>query len=189
MGMLSRAELERMGFASIGLGVQVSDKASFHGASRISLGNHVRIDDFCVLSAGAGGIRIGDYVHVAVYSSLIGAAVIEVGDFANVSSRVAIYSSSDDFSGSAMTNPTVSAEFTSVAQAPVYVGRHAVIGAGCVVLPGVRIGEGAAVGALSLVKRDCEEFTIYAGTPARAIGSRSRQLLELEQRFLASLRG
>lgn len=35
--MLGRADLQRMGFAFDGLGVQVSDKASFYGASRISL--------------------------------------------------------------------------------------------------------------------------------------------------------
>ena len=59
MGLLSRAELEGMGFAALGDDLRVSDKASFYGVPRISLGDHTRIDDFCVLSAGSGGIRIG----------------------------------------------------------------------------------------------------------------------------------
>jgi galactoside O-acetyltransferase len=88
MGLLSRAELDRMGFAALGEGLRVSDKASFYGASRIELGDHTRIDDFCVLSAGTGGIQIGRHVHVAVYTSLIGAGRIELGDFCNLSSRV-----------------------------------------------------------------------------------------------------
>ena len=66
MGVLNRVAVETMGFASVGQNVQISDKASFYGASRITLGNNVRIDDFCVLSAGIGGIAIGNYIHIAV---------------------------------------------------------------------------------------------------------------------------
>jgi galactoside O-acetyltransferase len=99
MAMLPASDVQRLGFERVGLNAQISDKASFYGASRISLGNNVRIDDFCVLSAGAGGISIGDHVHIAVYSSLIGAGRITLSDFCNISSRVAIYSSSDDYSG------------------------------------------------------------------------------------------
>lgn len=52
-----------------------------------------------------------------------------------------------------MTNPMVPVEFTNVTHADVNIGRHVIIGSGSVVLPGVTIGEGAAVGALSLVKK------------------------------------
>lgn len=189
MAMLGRAELERMGFAALGRDVQLSDRAAVYGASRIALGDHARIDDFCVLSAGEGGIAIGQHVHVAVFCSLIGAARIELEDFAGLSSRVSIYSSSDDYTGSALTNPTVPAEFTRVEHSPVRVGRHVIVGAGSVILPGVNLHDGSAVGALSLVTRDCEAFTVYSGVPARRVGPRSRQLLEAERRYLASRRG
>jgi dTDP-4-amino-4,6-dideoxy-D-glucose acyltransferase len=185
MGLLSRAELERMGFAALGDELKVSDKASFYGVSRIALGNHTRIDDFCVLSAGAGGIRIGKHVHVAVYTSLIGAGSIELGDFCNLSSRVSIYSSSDDYSGRTMTNPTVSDEYKDVQHASVRLGRHVIIGSGAVILPGLTIEDGVAVGALSLVREDCRAFGVYAGQPARRLRERERGLLELEQAFLA----
>jgi galactoside O-acetyltransferase len=186
MAALNRAELERMGFAALGNNVQLSDRAAVHGASRIALGDHVRIDDFCVLSAGEGGIAIGRHVHVAVFCSLMGSARIELQDFSGLSSRVSVYSSSDDYTGAALTNPTVPAEFTQVQHAPVRVGRHVIIGAGSVILPGVSLREGAAVGALSLVSKDCEEFTVYSGVPARRVGPRSRALLDAERRFLAS---
>jgi galactoside O-acetyltransferase len=184
VGFCSEAELAGLGFARLGRGVKISSKASIYNAHRITIGDDVRIDDFCVLSAGAGGISIGSHVHVAVFCSLIGAGSITLGDFCNLSSRVSIYSSSDDYSGQRMTNPTVPAEFTGVAHADVSIGRHAIIGAGSVVLPGVVLGEGAAVGALSLVKEDCEAFGIYAGAPARHIGGRRRDLLELEAQLL-----
>ena len=189
MAMLGRAAVQRMGFASVGANVQISDKASFYGVGRIALGNNVRIDDFCVLSAGAGGISIGQHVHIAVYSSLIGAGKISLSDFCNVSSRVSIYSSSDDYSGATMTNPTVPSEYTGVTHADVFLGRHVIVGSGSVILPGVTLEVGVAVGALSLVTKSCTAFGIYSGNPARRISDRKRDLLELEQRFMANRAG
>jgi len=150
MPFLSPEALERMGFEELGAEVFVSEQASIHGASRIRLGSHVRIDDFCVLSAGSGGIEIGSYVHIAAYSSIIGAGRVSVGDFANISSRVAIYSSSDDYSGVSMTNPMVPDAYKSVDHRPVTIGRHVIVGSGSVVLPGVHLAEGVAIGALGL---------------------------------------
>lgn len=184
--MLSREAIQTLGFASVGKNVQISDRASFYGVTRIVLGNNVRIDDFCVLSAGDGGIKVGDYVHIAVYSSLIGSGRITLSDFCNISSRVAIYSSNDDYSGATLTNPTVPSEYTGVTHADVFLGKHVIVGSGSVILPGVTLEDGVAVGALSLVHRNCEAFGIYAGNPARRIKERKRDLLELEQQFMAS---
>lgn len=183
MSFYSRSELDSIGFRAVGEDVLVSRRASFYGVDRICLGNHVRIDDFCVLSAGEGGIVLGDYIHVAVYSSMIGQGRITLEDFVNVSSRVAIYSSNDDYSGGAMTNPMVPVEYTNVQAAAVLVGRHAIVGSGSVVLPGVSIGEGVAIGALSLVNRDCLPFGIYVGAPAKLVKERKRDLLDLERRL------
>lgn len=187
MAMLSREAIEQMGFAAVGENVQISDRASFYGTDRIALGSNVRIDDFCVISAGSGGIKIGQHVHIAVYSSLIGAGKIELSDFCNISSRVSIYSSNDDYSGATMTNPTVPSDYTGVTHADVFLGKHVIVGSGSVILPGVMLEEGVAVGALSLVSKSCAAFGIYAGNPARRISERKRDLLELERLFLSSL--
>ncbi|MFU8787388.1 MAG: acyltransferase [Methylobacter sp.] len=186
MGLLSRELIGEMGFASVGDNVNISDRASFYNPSKISLGNNVRIDDFCVLSAGAGGISIGNNVHIAVFSSLIGAGKITLSDFCNISSRVSIYSSNDDYSGISMTNPTLPSQFTGVTHADVLLGKHVIVGCGSVILPGIILEEGVAVGALSLITKNCRAFGIYAGSPARRIKERKRDLLELEQAFLFS---
>jgi acetyltransferase-like isoleucine patch superfamily enzyme len=44
------------------------------------------------------------------------------------------------------------------------------------ILPGVRIGEGAVVGAGSVVTKDLEPFKLYGGVPAKIIGSRNKNL-------------
>lgn len=183
MSFLDKDIIDRMGFLSVGQNVRLSEHASFHGASRLSIGDNVRIDDFCVLSAGAGGIRIGKNVHLAAFTSLMGAGSIHLDDYSGLSARVSIYSSSDDYSGAAMTNPTVPTEFTNVFHADVYVGKHVIVGCGSVVMPGVRLEEGVVIGALSFVDDDCMAFGIYAGVPVRRIKERRRDFLKLEHRF------
>ena len=177
--------MEKLGFAALGKNVLISDRASFYNCSNISLGNNVRIDDFCVLAAGVGGITIGSYVHIAVTSTLIGSGRITMADFSGLSSRVSIYSSSDDYSGTTMTNPMIPSKYTGVLHADVYLGRHVIVGCGSVILPGVTLEDGVAVGALSLVNKDCKAFGIYSGNPARRINDRKRDLLELEKLFRA----
>jgi dTDP-4-amino-4,6-dideoxy-D-glucose acyltransferase len=181
----SQQELSSLGLNDFGERVRLSRKASLYGAGGISLGSDVRIDDFAVLAAGEGGVQIGSYVHIAVFCSLQGRARIELGDFSGLSSRVSIYSSSDDYSGQWLTNPTVPADLSEVTHAEVIVGRHVIVGAGSVILPGAILEQGAAVGALSLVRGRCREFGIYFGSPARKIAERRRDLLELEARLRA----
>lgn len=175
------SELSGMGFAFVGKNVLLSRKASFYNPERISVGDFTRVDDFCVLSAGQGGITIGRNVHIAVYTSLIGQGEIKIGDFANLSSRVAIYSSNDDYSGEHMSNPTVDSKYTNVYSAPVIIGKHVIVGSGSVILPNITLGDGAVIGALSLVNKDCAAFRIYGGVPARYLKDRSRTLLTLAE--------
>lgn len=188
MSFYSPDELEKLGLRSYGENVLISRKSSLYNAGAIDIGSHVRIDDFCVLSAGAGGIAIGSFVHVAVYVSMIGAGRIVLEDYSCLSGRVAIYSSNDDYSGDHLTNPMVPDTYRGVTSADVVIGRHALIGAGAVVLPGVTIGEGAAIGAMSFVRTDCDAFGIYVGAPARRVKARKRRLLELESLHQAQLR-
>jgi len=187
MSIYSDVELRQLGFAKLGENVRISKKASFYGIERISIGSNVRIDDFCVLSAGKGGIEIGSFIHIAVYTSLIGGGKITLSDFCNISSRVSIYSSNDDYSGEFMSNPMVPEEYTNVTTDSVVVGKHTIIGSGTVVLPGVVLGEGVAIGALSLENRDADPFSIIAGNPARKIKDRSKGLLEKESAFQSKL--
>lgn len=177
-------ELSQIGLKYFGDNVLISRKASFYGVTRITIGNNVRIDDFCVLSAGKGGIEIGNYVHIAVFSLLMGEGKITLQDYCGISSRASIYSSNDDYTGEFMSNPTVPSQFTNVIHADVKICRHALIGSGSVILPGVTLEEGAVVGALSLVNKDCEGFYIYKGNPAKKIVKRSDELLNIERKFL-----
>lgn len=172
----SEDELKLLGLKSYGEDVRVSRKCSIYGPEEIEIGNHVRIDDFCILS---GRIHIGDYIHIAAYSALYaGDAGIEINDFANLSSRVAVYAISDDYLGESMTNPMIPDALKKVQKEKVVIEKHVIIGTGCTILPGVRLAEGSAVGCMSLIKKDTEAWTVYAGIPAGKIKERSRELLK-----------
>lgn len=183
MSYCSPTELAGLGFGAYGDNVLISRQASLYRPELIRIGSNVRIDDFCILSAGAEGIDIGSHVHIACFSSLIGKGNIALEDFSNISSRVSIFSSNDDYSGESMTNPMIPDRFKKVSHGPVRVGQHAIIGCGAIVLPNITLGTGVCIGALSLVTRDCEEFGMYTGIPAKFIKSRSRKLLQVELDF------
>ena len=89
----SDEELLSMGFKSIGKGCMISRKASFYGVGRMSIGNNVRIDDFCILS---GSITLANNIHISAYVALYGAEGIEFEDYTGISARSTIYSAMDD---------------------------------------------------------------------------------------------
>jgi len=184
MAYLSDKQIFKLGFKEVGKNVKISDKSSIHRPEKISIGDNTRIDDFVVISAGDGGIKIGKNIHIAVYTLLMGKGNITVEDYANFSSRVSIYSSNDDYSGKFMTNPTIDRQFTNVDDNDVYIGKHVIVGCGSVILPGAILKEGVAIGALSLVKAGTyKSFNIYAGIPTRLIKKRNTSVVKLENKF------
>jgi galactoside O-acetyltransferase len=174
-----------IGFKSLGSNVKISRKASIYGAENMEIGSNVRIDDFCFLS---GKLRFDGYNHVATGCYLYGSREgIVFEQFAGIAPRVTIHADSDDYSGEWMTNPTVPEEFKNVEHGQVVLKRHVIIGSASVVLPGVVIEEGCAIGAMSMVYKSTTPWTISVGIPCRETKSRSRKLLELESRMLESL--
>ena len=75
-------------------------------------------------------------------------------------------------------------KYLNVTIKPVLIGRHVIIGSGSVILPGVKIGNGSSVGALSLVTKSLEEWGVYLGAPVKRIKARKKDLLEQEKLLL-----
>jgi dTDP-4-amino-4,6-dideoxy-D-glucose acyltransferase len=178
---LTPDQLYGMGFKHIGKNVAISDKAVFYGIENISIGDNSRIDDFAILSAGPAGIEIGRYVHIGCYSCILGKGPVKMGDYSGLSVRVSVFSSSDPYDGSFMTNPCVPDNVRSTVHAPVTLGKHTVIGAGTVILPGTSLPDGCAVGALACVKGLFLKNTILVGTPAKEVNTRRLGIYELEK--------
>ncbi|WP_289769498.1 acyltransferase [Helicobacter bilis] len=165
----------------------ISKKASLYNTERISIGNHVRIDDFAVLT---GDIRIGNFVHIAPGAILAAWRVgIVLEDFCGISYHVKLLAASDDYNGECLTNSTIPERFKSIKASQLILQKHCIVGAGSVILPSSKgLSEGVSVGALSLVSRPTKPFGIYFGNPAKRILERSKNILTLEKEFLEFLK-
>lgn len=173
---LSKEELKTLGLKSYGVNVLISKKASLYDISQISIGNNVRIDDFCILS---GKIALGNYIHISAGTYLYGGDTgIEMKDYSAISSRSAVYAISDDFSGDFLTNSMVDERFRNVIKKRIVIEKYATIGTNVTILPGANVAEGCVIGAMSLVKEYTEPWGIYVGIPCKRIKERSRRILE-----------
>lgn len=181
-GFLSPEELLAYGVADAKeRNILIHSTAVIVDFRNITFGSNIRIDPFVVLSCSH--LTVGDYIHIASGSRVIGKESIEIGDFANISTGVSIFSSSDDYSGRSMTNPMIPEKYKNVSNCPILVGRHAIVGAHSVILPGSILNEGAALGAASLCKGHLEPWSINAGIPAKRLSTRDRTCLDFESMF------
>jgi acetyltransferase-like isoleucine patch superfamily enzyme len=177
----SEEELPLLGLGGYGKNVLISRRAQIYSPDKLHLGDHVRIDDFCVISS-SGGVDIGDYVHIAPFCGLYGGAGIHMMDFSALSSRVALYSVSDDFSGLSLVGPTVPNQYRlGLKSGKITLDKFVVAGTGATIMPGVTAEIGSAIGAHSLVTESCDEWSIYYGNPAKKVCPRNKQLLNLEK--------
>ena len=185
-GYYETEELRTFGFARVGDDVRIARNCTIIGPENIELGDHVRIDAYTSLLCRTGSIRLGSHIHLCTSVMLGGRGGIELGDYSCLSSGARIFSASDLFDGEWMASCNVPAEYTQPKIAPVRGGRHLAIGTNSVVMPGVTIGEGAAVCPLTYVARDLDSWTIYAGIPARRVRDRRRGILNLESQLAAA---
>jgi galactoside O-acetyltransferase len=158
-------------YTNRGLDVRISERAVLKNPDLITLGSHVAIDDYVVITTQAD---IGDYVHIANQVSIIGGrdAKVTLGHFSGIAPGVRIVCAGDDFTGDCLHNPTVQERFRCVVNKPVEIGPMVTIGANTVILPGVKIGIGSTVGAGSVVTKDVLPWSVYVGTPASKIKDR-----------------
>lgn len=174
------------GYRRIGENVTIYPQAKLVLRDGIEIGSNVIIDDFCFIVGGKPGdpiVKIGDYVHIASFTSFTGGGELVLGDFTSYGSGTKIVTGSEYFTeGTCLTNPSVPAPFRQAKRSFVRIGKHSILGLNVTVMPGVTIGEGCAIGANSLVLKDCAPWGVYAGSPARRIGERpGERIYQLEK--------
>jgi len=184
LAFLNEKQLHGMGFGSVGSNVLISDKASIYNQDQIEIGDNSRIDDFCVIS---GKVSIGRNVHIAVFCNVAGGEKgITFEDFSGLAYGCHVFTQSDDYSGRALTNPTVPDIYKEEVKKAIVIGRHSIVGTNSIIFPGVVLAEGTSVSALSVVTKSTKEWSVYFGIPARRIKTRKKDLLRFEEKYLAS---
>lgn len=182
-GYLDEIEIKRLGLKSVGENVLISEKACIYMPEKISIGNNVRIDDFCIL---VGDITLGSYIHISPFASIhgTGGGSVIMEDFSGLGSYATIYAGSDDFNGGTLTNPTVPKEYCKIISGNVVMERHCLVGIKSVLLPKAYMKEGSVLGAMSLLNKKTKPWSVYFGIPACRINERNRGTLECEKNFL-----
>lgn len=170
------------------MGIRFGDNVRIHRTvlffgENVQIGSNVRIDCYSVITSDKPVI-IGSNIHIGAGGHIFGTAGVTIYNFCNISSRCSIFSTSDDYTQGYMTNPTVPEEFKYVTCAPVVIEKHVIVGCGSIIMPGVTLGTGAAVGAQSFVNKNIADFHIVGGTPIKVLGKRNKgRLMEMERLF------
>jgi acetyltransferase-like isoleucine patch superfamily enzyme len=139
----------------------------------INIDEQSQVEGIICFDRNNAAITIGK--RVFMNGSLIAAQKIEIGDDVLISWGVTVVDhNSHAISFSARSQDVVNwrlgkKDWTNVKIAPIKISNKVWIGFNSIILKGVTIGEGAIVGAGSVVTKDVPAWTIVAGNPARVI--------------------
>lgn len=152
------------------------------GIENIEFGKNIIIDDYVLIYAKEK-IKIGDHVHISNFTSITGGDNLNLGDFSAISQGCRILTATDDFKDFGFGNSTIDNQFRNVNSQPINIGNFCIVGANSTVLPGVTIGEGATIGANSVVTKDLEPWGVYIGN--KKVGTRNKEeVLRTYEKFL-----
>lgn len=171
-----------------GKNVTIYSRSKLVWPENIVLGDNCTIDDFAFIAAKKF-TKLGSYVHIASFVSITGGGEFIMGDYSTLSSGVRIFTGTEDLSG--MVGATIPEPYRKARRSYVVIGKHVMVGANSVVLPGVEIPDGAVIGAMSLVLENTKlkPWSIYAGSPVRWLRYRQRETIQKLQAQLEEANG
>lgn len=134
---------------------------------KIAIGRQSNIHFGSLIDAQRGSVVIGDRFSLNPYSILYGAGGITIGNCVRIAAHVVVVSFEHNYR-----NAEVPITQQGITVKPVVIEDDVWLGAGARVLAGAHIGRGCVIAAGCVVKGRTEPYGIYAGVPARKIGSR-----------------
>lgn len=149
--------------------------------NRVSIGDNTMVGCNFIFESDEGKISIGDNTYIGGGTSLISRNNIQIGNYVTIAWGCTIYDhnshsldyqerqkdirrQNDDYRNGR--NFISSKDWNVVKSKPIKIYDNAWIGFNSIILAGVTIGEGAIVGAGSVVRQDVEPWTVVAGNPA-----------------------
>lgn len=132
------------------------------------LGRGVSIGCGAELTASKGVVEIGEGTYIGPWTTVVARQAVRIGSNCLIAERVTIRDQ-DHYVGGAVGRKISESGFRV---AEIEIGDDVWVGAGAVILKGVRIGRGAVIGANAVVNRDVGSGEIVGGVPARPIRSR-----------------
>lgn len=159
----------------MGKNVLIDVGVFLYGIKNISIGDYVWIDTGCRIEAMLGEVKIGKRVHIAPYAIVSAREPVIIKDYAAVGAGAKIYANSErPYGGKRMSGPMIPEEYKAFHSKKIVLEKDCCVGTGSVLLPGAYIGEGAVVGANTVVTKKIDPYTIVAGASARILGKRAK---------------
>ena len=171
--------LQRRKFKKIGVDVFIDERAYFRYPERVVIGSHCAFDNGLHMTCAA---IIGSYVHIGPHVSIIGGkdSALEMGDFSTIAAGARVICRGERHLGAGLIGPTIPSQFKDeLVGGRVLIQPFANILTNAVLFPGFVIGEGAVIGAGSVLNHDAEPWTVYLGNPARKIKLRDPEVMRL----------
>jgi galactoside O-acetyltransferase len=180
----------RHNFKHLGKDVTIYDAKLIY-PENISIGDSSIIADYCFLYASGKGIEIGNFCNITQHCILQSGGLLKLSDFVGLGPRTTIMAATDDYLGDGFIgNKVFGDKYRITTFKDTIIGRHARIGLGCMILPGVTIGEGCSIGAGSLVLEDMPSWTLCYGSPCKPIKLKNSEIiLRMEKEFLKEYYG
>lgn len=177
-------------FKYAGKNAKVFPTAIIIEPQNIEIGDESLIDDFCFVCGVRDGIKIGRFCHITTHSTVWSGGRIEFKDFSAVGPGCIVLASTDAYDGSGFIGLKVLTKYRNTLYAPITLEKHAHVGMGSIIQPGITIGEGCSIGSGSVVTKDMPPWTICWGNPCRPMKDKPKEKqLEMEKRFLEEYYG
>ncbi len=159
----------------IGKNVLIDVGVFLNGTKNISIGDYVWIDTNVRIEAMLGEVRIGKRVHIAPNVIVAAREPVIIGDYVGIGAGAKIYANSErPFGGKRMSGPMIPEEYKAFYSKKIVIEKDSCVGTGAILLPGAYIGQGAVVGANTVIKKKIEPYDIVVGLPPRVIGKRDK---------------
>lgn len=146
--------IENKGTIELGSNMRLVSAKSAYNSGNLSGGVFLR-------TSKTGMIKIGDEVYLNG-TSIISEVSVTLGSRIMIGANTVIM----DTNTHNVYYENRLRRWDKIVRKPVIIEDDVWIGASCFVLKGVRIGKGSVIGAGSVVNRDVEPFSLYAGNPA-----------------------
>jgi len=175
-----------MNFKNLGKNAKIYPLAKIIYPENISIGIESVIDDFAFIYASGKGIEIGNFCHITTHCSLFAGGKITFKDFSAIGPGCIVLAESDDYNGNGFIGLQVFGDkYRCRIESDVIFEKHAHVGAGTIIQPGVTIGEGCSIGSGSLVTRSMPPWTVCYGSPCKPVRDKPKEKqLNMEKQFL-----
>ena len=133
--------------------------------------------------SGLSKLALGQYCYIGAKCFINCSGGVSIGAGTIISSRVVVLSDSHDFN-----DVSVLPYGRGYVKKEVNIGRGVWVGYGAMLLPGINVGDGAIIGAGSVVTKDVRRGQIVAGNPAVVVRDRQICIEELVEKECFLLR-